>query len=133
LLPRAALAVAVLALAGCANLSPAMRSEIAWQAMNAVDTGQTVTIARQPAAFHEADPLTSRIVGEHPREGSVYGVMLGYAVLHAGVSLWLDRMDPGAGGWHKANIAWHAISIGSKGAVVVHNFAIGLTPWEGAR
>jgi hypothetical protein len=118
---------------GCVGLRPeAQATEAAWQALNVVDAGETVTIAREPGLYHEADPLGRLELGEHPTTGRVYAVMAAEGVAHLIITRWLDHEDHGTGAWHAASIAWQAVTLGWKGYDVGHNAAIGIEPWLGA-
>lgn len=127
---RAACLIAALLLGGCVS-TPAMQREIAWQTLNVVDTGQTVTIARNPGAFYEANPALTTFVGAHPTEKQVYVGMAAYALAHAAVSYWLDEKDPGAGGWHMASVLWGYGTLTEKGLWIRHNVDNGIKPWAG--
>lgn len=128
---RAALVLLALALAGCADLPAAANREIAWQALNLIDAGQTVTIARQPTQWHEVNYVSVRIVGEHPSEGRALALMAGYAVAHAGIAYLLDCKDPGSGPWHVASVAWGYATLTEKGLTVANNYRLGIGAWEG--
>ncbi len=94
-----------------------------------IDAGQTPTIARRPDLWHETNPVTRSLIGTHPSEGNVYACMAAYAVIHVGVSMWLDANDPGAGPWHVASVAWSYATITDKGFAVGRNAWIGIEPW----
>lgn len=121
-----------LSLAGCAEMSTQARAtEAAWQVMNVVDIGQTVTIAREPQNWHETNPVLCAMATNHPQVGRVYAAMIGDAVLHYAVTRLLDSQDKGTGAWHVANIAWESVTLGEKGYNVAHNYSVGLKPWAG--
>jgi hypothetical protein len=107
-------------------------TETIWQTLNVVDTGQTISIARNPGVYEEVGFPTKDIIGSHPTESKVYAVMAAYAVLHLGVSYLLDRLDTdGTGGWHIASLAWKYGTLGNKGYAVWHNSGtIGM--WDGS-
>lgn len=122
---------AALALTGCATVSTGtIATEATWQALNVVDTGQSISMARNPDRFEESDPITRHVAGEHPSQGRVYAVMGAYAFIHAGVSVALDQKDPGSGGWHAASIAWQALTLGDKAHTVIEN-SRQVDPWMG--
>jgi hypothetical protein len=124
--------LALLALSGCATLSPEARvTEVAWQTLNVIDIGQTVTISREPAHWHETNPGLCALASNHPATGKVYAIMIGDALLHYAVTALLDDKDTGRGPWHVANIAWQFVTLGEKGYNVAHNFDVGLKPWSG--
>lgn len=111
-------------------------AEIGWQSLHAVDTYQTMQIARNPQCFEEADPLTRALIGEHPSEAQVAAVMVAYSIGHFYVSRWLDdrtedafeRNSGARGGWYVARAVWTVGGLLAKGAVVAHNNSIGLGP-----
>ena len=111
-------------------------AEYAWQGLHAVDTYQTMQIARNPQCFEEADPLTRTLIGSHPSEAEVAAVMIAYSIGHAYVSGWLrertedafERETPARGGWYVARAVWTVGGLLAKGAVVAHNNSIGLGP-----
>jgi hypothetical protein len=133
--PKTLLALSLAAtLAGCATVSPGtIATEATWQALNVVDTGQTVTIARNPERFQEAEGVTRALTGAHPSTGRVYAVMGAYAVLHAGVTLAIEEENPGHGPWAVASVLWQALTLGEKTRCVVDNFHYGIDPWLGTR
>jgi hypothetical protein len=122
--------------AGCSSLpAPARNSEIAWQLLNVVDTGQTVTIARNPNEFWERSPPCRAVIGAHPSENDVYAWMAAAAVIHYGVSAGLNALDDAHphSGWGVALNAWESVTLGIKGLYIAHNNRIGLKPWAGDR
>jgi hypothetical protein len=123
-------------MSGCASLpQPARNSEIAWQLLNVVDTGQTVTIARNHDDYFERDPLARDVIGARPTEKSVYLFMAATAIAHIGISAALQSLDeahPG-NGWGKCLNVWESVSLGVKGLYVAHNNRIGLKPWASDR
>ena len=102
-------------LAGCTTLPPA---EQAWQALHAIDTVQTLHIARDPARFHE--DIAAWAIGRHPSAGSVLAYMAGTAVIHAQCARWLDDRHP------LGFKAFEVISIGLTGRNVLVNVKVGL-------
>ena len=63
---RKILLIAIFCLAGCESMGGKPNGyEYAWHAMNIVDMGQTIHVAREPGCYREADWLTKRIIGEH--------------------------------------------------------------------
>lgn len=119
-------------LAGCQSMPT---HEIAWQSLHAVDTYQTMNIARNPDCFREADPLTRAIVGEHPSTGEVAAVMVAYSLGHWYVSRYLDRKvdessatDANRGTLYVLRAAWIVGGLFGKAVVVGRNNALGLGP-----
>lgn len=109
----------LVALQGCASV-PA--DEYVWQTLHAVDVAQTVQIAKNPRCYRESDPITSRLIGEHPSTQGAIAWGVGTAVLHAGVSNWLENID--AKPWVKG--AWKVLSFGSVGITIANNYSDGL-------
>jgi hypothetical protein len=125
------LTCAVLSCSGCATV--AGNQEIAWQALNVVDAGQTATIARRPDQFMEVDPIARATIGTHPKERDVYLYMAATAVAHLGVSCALQSLDehhPGAG-WGTALSVWESGTLAVKGYYIGKNYRYGIKPWEG--
>lgn len=123
-----------LALSGCASdmSRGTLASETAWQALNIIDAGQTVTTARNPTRFAEARLPTRLIIGDHPSEGGVYATMAAYGVIHYAVTWLLDSRDDGNSKlWHVANVAWQSLTLVDKTYDVVGNFSRGDGMWEG--
>uniref|UniRef100_A0A6M3L9F7 Uncharacterized protein n=1 Tax=viral metagenome TaxID=1070528 RepID=A0A6M3L9F7_9ZZZZ len=87
--------------------------EIAWQAVHAIDYGQTLEIARQPNKYHELNP----IMGKHPSVGTVNTYMIASAVLHPVISYLLPS---------KYRATWQYISIIVSSGCVINNYHIGL-------
>ena len=118
-----------LALCGCATTRG--NAELTWQAMNVVDLGQTLHIANGVDCYHERNPLTRTLIGRHPSEGAVIGVMVGYSALHFGVSKFLEHQTKTTGRqfWKVMEGAWHVVSLTTKANTVKDNHDIGLTPF----
>lgn len=57
-----------------------------------VDWGQTRTMAKDPAHYKELNPITSRIIGEHPSTGQVNNYFATKAVTEA---LLANSLPPG--------------------------------------
>lgn len=139
--------VAALCLSACADfprpLAPLHDSynsdtaELSWLALDAIDTAQTVQIARHPKCYREADSMAARMYGsDHPDVGKVVAINLALAFTHTVVTSWLDDKvaehdmlnDGSVGPWYVGRIVWHVFSIVGSGAAVAGNFGIGLTP-----
>lgn len=125
---RASIALAAaLALTGCTTLggdAMSRRAEIAWQSMHALDTLQTMHIANSGGCYREVNPVTSRIIGEHPSDAGVSAVMLGYAMLHKFATDQLN--ERGAPRWMIGT--WHAVTLGFAVKTVTQNHQLGLRP-----
>lgn len=123
-----ALAALALPLLGCATLGSdavSSRAEIAWQSMHALDTMQTMHIANSGGCYREINPVTSRIIGEHPSDAGVSAVMLGYAMLHKFAT---DQLhERGAPPWMIGT--WHAVTLGFAVKTITQNHELGLRPF----
>lgn len=140
------------ALSGCAALPTFMQptnevsqdAEGGWLFLDAVDTLQTVQIARHPQCYHEADGIADKLYGSaHPSVGEAVGINTVLALGHLAVAAWLDReVDkhlaadaamPGldsVGPWYSARIVFHTVSIGGTSYAVLNNFSNGISPWK---
>jgi len=137
-------AIGLLFLCGCTTTPGAFPrdygsrvAEKVWLTLDAVDTMQTVQIARNPSCFREADPFAARLYGsEHPDASRVVLTNVVLALVHSSVSRWFDdgyaraeaREDGNPGPWAVGRIAWHAVSIVGTGAAVANNFSRGIGP-----
>lgn len=114
--------------------------ERTWLVMHAIDTAQTVTIARSPECLIEANPIAAKLYGsEHPSAERVIAtnVLLGY--LHYRIGGWIDKkteeaiLDPkseSVGAWYTTRLAWHGLAIIGTGAAVTNNFSRGVQPFS---
>lgn len=135
----------VASLSGCSLVAPYTNDttrtvERTWLVMHAVDTAQTVTIARSPTCLREADPVAANIYGsEHPSAGRVIAInaALGYA--HYRIGGWIDyrtqqaAIDPddtSYGGWYLFRAAWHGVALIGTGFAVVHNAQAHVGPFS---
>ncbi len=120
-------------LGGCATVQE--DGELAWQAANIVDIGQTVTIARRPSQWTEVDPLAVGVIGSHPTESNAVALLAGEAVLHYAVFRWLEDEDDAhpATGWHTALNVWECVTVGQKGIYIARNQAEGIGMFQGRR
>jgi hypothetical protein len=87
--------------------------ELSWLALDIVDWGQTLHIAKNPDEFHETNPL----LGDHPSVSEVNRHFIIGAVIHAGFSYVLPR---------KYREVFQIFSIGWTGNTVKRNYNIGL-------
>ena len=113
--------ILALCLTACAGMP---RAELAYQAVHAVDTLQTLQIARHPKCYAENDQAW--LIGAHPSEGDVLAWGIGLAALHAAVMKALaDREAPR---WIQAG--WQMVTLGMPAYDVAHNARIGLGPFS---
>lgn len=124
-------------LPGCAMFpreQTTRRAEVAWITLDAIDTLQTMQIAKHPECFHEHNPIASALYGsDHPTVSRVAVTNVALALLHPVVSRWLDdgyenASDDTVGLWAFGRIGWHGLSLLGSGRAVLGNFSIGLTP-----
>lgn len=135
---------AVFALSGCEVLNATYtndttrKAEYTWLAMHAIDTAQTVTIARSPECLREANPLAAAIYGSDtpsPQRVIATNVALGWA--HAKLGAWLDERTErsildetdGRGGWYVARGAYYVISFLGTGIAIGNNAGRGVGPF----
>ncbi len=119
-------ATLALLLSGCAafrTLPAETRAEEAtWQSLHAVDSLQTLSIARDPDCFREStvDPL----IGKHPSQGVVVLWAVTASALHFLVTDWLAEHQ------HPALVrVWEGVTIVSTGYWVGHNNQVGIRPF----
>jgi hypothetical protein len=117
---KAALLAAAL-LAGCASTPPLTQAELTWQALHAVDSLQTVQIARSDC-FRESNQVTRRLIGDHPSTAGAIGWAAGMAVAHYGVSQFLESVN--APGW--VRWTWQAVTIVDTADTVKQNHDQGI-------
>jgi hypothetical protein len=110
-------------------------AEGAWLVLDAVDTLQTVQIAKHPACYREADPIAAKLYGsDHPNVGRVIGTNLILALGHTMVTSWLDDEvarhemlnDDSVGPWYVGRVVWHVVLIVGTGSAVAGNHSLGL-------
>jgi hypothetical protein len=139
----------LLVLSGCAAIMPlpertyetraAQTAELGWLALHAVDTAQTVTIARSPGCLREANPIASAIYGtDHPSPERVMLTNVALGWVHYELGGWLDRNtqrafaeESGArGGWYVARGAFYVVSFLGTGSAVGGNYSMGIKPFS---
>jgi len=127
----------VCCLPGCAEFpreQGTRRLETTWLALDAVDTAQTMQIAKHPECYSERDPLARAMYGtDHPTPQRVLVTNVLLGLLHPVVSRWLDdgyenADDDTVALWAIGRGGWHAFSLLGTGTAVLGNFSIGLTP-----
>ena len=96
--------------------------ETTWQVLHIVDWGTTLNIADNPKQYREYNP----ILGTHPSRGTVNIYMASGAILHPIISHLLPR-EVKLWNWKiPARTLFQSITIGTTGACVANNLAIGL-------
>lgn len=116
-----AILAAALLLTACTDLPPISHAEGTYQALHLIDVVQTEHAAASDPCFYEADPVTSRLIGQKPSHAAVAAWGLGDAIVHYAVSSWLSSL-----GWTRTEAAWQLLTISDAGYSVGHNFAVGV-------
>lgn len=139
-----ALGVFAALLAGCAALPMPLQPvhsdynsnavEIAWLAVDAADTAQTMHIKAGTSCAYEADHVARFIYGSRdPAPARVLVTNIALATVHTMVTSWLDDKvavedqqrekddDYGIGPWMAARFIWHTASLLASGSSVVNN------------
>lgn len=111
--------VLALTLTGCSEMP---RGEIAWQSVHALDVLQTVQIAKNPHCFHEDDPFSKRLIGEHPSQGQVVAWGVAFAAVHMSVGAALEHWE--APGW--VQVGWQYLTLGAASRAVINNYQQGI-------
>lgn len=74
-----------LCLGACADLSTETKvEETTWQALNVIDTVQTVQMQRQPLCYQETGEFG--INGRHPSEAAIVGFQAAMGLVHFGMT-----------------------------------------------
>jgi hypothetical protein len=114
------------------------KAEYTWLAMHAIDTAQTVTIARSPGCLREANPLAAAIYGsDTPSPQRVLATNLALGWAHAKLGAWLDERTErsildetdGRGGWYVARGAYYVVSFLGTGIAIGNNASRGVGPF----
>ncbi len=124
---KATAIIACLLLTGCYTLRAPSSTESAWLALHAIDTAQTITIARSPTCLHEKDPLAQLVYGtRHPSVKRVLVTNLIGAAVHWAASGWLERKGPE---W--LHSSYLTVSVGYSGSAIGNNLVRGIRPFSG--
>jgi len=86
-------------------------AEVSWQALNVIDSVQTIKIAKNPDEFYERNFL----YGRHPSVGRVVALKAGSAILHPIITHYLPE------DWRKY---WLGVTIGLGAGCVVNNIIV---------
>jgi len=105
------LALCVFFLSGCIQLS---NKEKVWQGAHFVDLFQTLSVANHPECFWEKDPMTRRLIGEHPKPRDVLLWAAITSVVHVFIWKGIDKKVP-----KKYHL--REIDIAIKSRVVINN------------
>jgi hypothetical protein len=123
------LVIVLVGTSGCAGMQRESRdTEIGWQVLHAIDTAQTVTIARSPTCLHEANALAAILYGtRNPSVKRVLWTNAAGAVLHWQVAGWVDRRGPE---WLRNTYV--NVSLIGTGLAVGNNMVRGVRPFSKA-
>lgn len=118
------LAIASLLLTGCASndwRDPSIRNrQITNTIVMALDTAQTVHIAREPDCYYERNPL----LGKHPSVTRVITSGVLYSAGSWAAARWLDKA-----GWFKTAKVLQYMQLGAHGLAIGNNASRGLEPF----
>lgn len=101
--------------------------EVAWQALNVVDTAQTLYIADHPAQWQEVGEA-SLFCGSHPSRKSVIGTMMLFAVIHFAVTVGIENLVQENPDYEVLQRTWQYTNLSYKTYTVVKNHAQGIKP-----
>lgn len=107
-------------LTGCATESRFQAAEATFHALNFIDQAQSIN-AISKDCYREADPFTSRVLGEKPssQEFALYGIAISFAFNAINRMDWMQERP-------KLRATFDAIAIGAKAYTVVNNHQIGM-------
>jgi len=121
---------------GCTTIRQMPIHEKAWHAMNVIDAGQTIHIAREPSCYREVGFPTHALIGSHPSETEVYVTMAAFGLAYHYTNRWLDRKiaskesgTQAQGNWVITRAVFNGVMLFGKGATIMNNADIELTPW----
>lgn len=110
--------LAIAILSGCTALR--QPEELAWQAIHTIDMAQTLDGSRDPC-WHEANPITQRVIGRKPTTAGVIAYGIGTGALHALISsLLIDQ------GYERAYAYWQMASFANSSLAVGMNHGAGV-------
>lgn len=113
---RALIIYASFVVVGCAELPPA---EVGYQLLNAVDTAQTVQIAKSDC-YKESE--TAWLIGEHPSVGGALLLGVANGLIHIEVTKLMREHD-----WPRwIQVTWQITSIGYAADMVKNNHDQGI-------
>lgn len=99
--------------------------EISWQALNVIDTEQTLYIAAHPDRFQEVG-TTGIFCGPHPSKNGVLASMIGFAVLHYAVTVGIENLVQRNPDYEVLQRVWQYGMIVPKAYTVANNRRIGI-------
>ena len=95
--------------------------EYVFHTLNAIDMFQTISAAKKPGCYQEANPLTRRLIGKNPSSDSIVISSIAYSVLYHYGSDMIDKSSLPK--WTK-NVTF-SLGIAAKLNTVVNNHRIG--------
>jgi hypothetical protein len=101
--------------------------EVVWQALNVVDTEQTLYISRHPGQYEEVGQA-GLFAGNHPSHNQVIGVMVGFALFHYAVTVGIENLVQQNHDYEVVQRVWQYSNIMYKSETVWHNHEIGIKP-----
>jgi len=104
-------------LSGCST----PRYQQTWQAMNFIDYGQTMAIAKSPRCHAEGSEPTRTLIGEHPSETQVTVMFAAYALAYHYGSKWLDRKAERGDSWKAIRTVTQVGLLSSKAYNIARN------------
>lgn len=114
--------LALVFLAGCESMSGYER---AWQSMHLIDVAQTINGPASDSCYHEQDPFTRSLIGEHPHRDEVLAWGIGASVAHYFAGRWLDNSD-----WPEGvKTVIRSMDLSYKGLTIARNHDIGIRPF----
>jgi hypothetical protein len=100
-------------------------AEVAWQALNVIDTEQTLYISRHPDKFQESGQA-EMFAGTHPSKKGVLLTMIGFAVVHYAVTVGIENLVEENPDYRVLQRVWQYSTLGYKTYVVAQNRAYGI-------
>jgi hypothetical protein len=112
-----------LALGGCAEWGTETKvEEGVFQVVSAVDTVQSLAIARNPDRLQESGWPTASVIGNHPTAAATVAWGVGRGLVHAFVT---DQLVS-CGANDTVLRIWQGVSIGAEANAVLQNHSIGI-------
>lgn len=124
----------ILICTGCSNIPV---HENAFHALNIIDTGQTINVARRPDCFREVGTLRY-VTGSTPSQSEVYLTLAAVSLAYHYTNRWLDKKieskesgTQAQGNWIITRAVFNGVAIVGKFVTVMNNADIGSEPWGG--
>lgn len=101
--------------------------EVSWQALNLVDTAQTLYIADHPAQWQEVGQA-GLFCGNHPSRGGVIATMAAFALLHYAVTVGIENLYQQNPDYQVVQRVWQYSNLSYKTYLVANNHRQGIRP-----